>query len=191
MQPRSAKEHDAMQMRTLGKNGPSVAALGLGCMGMSDFYGPADRAESIATIHAALDAGISLLDTGDYYAMGHNEMLIAEALKGRDRSKRSNQRQIRRACAAPTGLDRLRCAARRRPGILSPTRSGASAPTTSTSTVPAGSIRRCRSRRPSAPSPSSSRPATSAMPACRRLARPRSAAPTPSIPSPTCRSNIR
>jgi len=76
-----------MQTRTLGKNGPTVAALGLGCMGMSDFYGPADRSESIATIHAALDAGITLLDTGDYYGMGHNEMLIGEALKGRDRGK--------------------------------------------------------------------------------------------------------
>ncbi len=74
--------------RTLGKSGPTVSALGLGCMGMSpDFYGPADRSESIATIHAALDAGLTLLDTGDYYAMGHNEMLIAEALHGRDRSK--------------------------------------------------------------------------------------------------------
>jgi aryl-alcohol dehydrogenase-like predicted oxidoreductase len=56
-------------------------------MGMSDFYGPADRDESIATIHAALDAGITLLDTGDYYAMGHNELLIAEALASRDRDR--------------------------------------------------------------------------------------------------------
>jgi aryl-alcohol dehydrogenase-like predicted oxidoreductase len=55
--------------------------VGLGCMGMSDVYGPADRAESIATIHAALDAGIRLLDTGDFYGMGHNEMLIGEALR--------------------------------------------------------------------------------------------------------------
>jgi aryl-alcohol dehydrogenase-like predicted oxidoreductase len=55
-------------------------------MGMSDFYGPADRSECIATIHAALDAGITLLDTGDFYGMGHNEMLIHEALAGRDRA---------------------------------------------------------------------------------------------------------
>jgi aryl-alcohol dehydrogenase-like predicted oxidoreductase len=70
-----------MHTRTLGTTGPQVSALGLGCMGMSALYGEADRAESIATIHAALDAGITLLDTGDFYAMGHNEMLIGEALR--------------------------------------------------------------------------------------------------------------
>ena len=70
--------------RKLGAAGPEVSAIGLGCMGMSDLYGPADRMESIATIHAALDAGITLLDTGDFYGMGHNEMLIREALSGRD-----------------------------------------------------------------------------------------------------------
>jgi aryl-alcohol dehydrogenase-like predicted oxidoreductase len=74
-----------MITRKLGKSGPQVSVLGLGCMGMSDFYGPADRAESIATIHAALDAGITLIDTGDFYGMGHNEMLIGEALAGRKR----------------------------------------------------------------------------------------------------------
>jgi pyridoxine 4-dehydrogenase len=74
-----------MDTRKLGSTGPVVSALGLGCMGMSDFYGPADRSESIATIHAALDAGITLLDTGDFYGMGHNEMLIREALAGRNR----------------------------------------------------------------------------------------------------------
>jgi aryl-alcohol dehydrogenase-like predicted oxidoreductase len=74
-----------MKKRSLGKTGPEVSAIGLGCMGMSDLYGPADRDEGIATIHAALDAGITLLDTGDFYGMGHNEMLIGEAIRGRHR----------------------------------------------------------------------------------------------------------
>jgi aryl-alcohol dehydrogenase-like predicted oxidoreductase len=74
-----------MKHLQLGKTGPTVGALGLGCMGMSDVYGPADRGESIATIHAALEAGVTLIDTGDFYAMGHNELLIAEALRGRNR----------------------------------------------------------------------------------------------------------
>jgi aryl-alcohol dehydrogenase-like predicted oxidoreductase len=74
-----------MNTRKLGKTGPTTSMIGLGCMGMSDFYGPADRSESIATIHAALDAGITLLDTGDFYGMGHNEMLIREALASRGR----------------------------------------------------------------------------------------------------------
>jgi aryl-alcohol dehydrogenase-like predicted oxidoreductase len=76
-----------MEYRQLGEAGPRVSALGLGCMGMSGMYGPADRAESIATIHAALEAGITLLDTGDFYGMGHNEMLIAEALQGGNRDR--------------------------------------------------------------------------------------------------------
>jgi aryl-alcohol dehydrogenase-like predicted oxidoreductase len=75
----------AIATRRLGTSGPEVSALGLGCMGMSGMYGPADRAESIATIHAALDAGIDLLDTGDFYGMGHNELLIGEAIRSRPR----------------------------------------------------------------------------------------------------------
>ncbi|MGP3919437.1 aldo/keto reductase [Nonomuraea sp. 10N515B] len=74
-----------MQRRTLGRTGPAVSALGLGAMGMSSGYGAADRAESIATVHASLEAGLTLIDTGDFYAMGHNELLLAEALRGRDR----------------------------------------------------------------------------------------------------------
>ncbi len=70
--------------RTLGTVGP-VPALALGMMGMSDLYGPADRTESIATVHAALDAGVTLLDTGDFYGHGHTEMLLRDALGGRSR----------------------------------------------------------------------------------------------------------
>src|SRR3954462_15427314 len=76
-----------MLTRPLGTTGPIVSALGLGCMGLSDLYGPADRAESIATIHAARDAGITLLDTGDCYGMGHNELLIRDSLRGRARDQ--------------------------------------------------------------------------------------------------------
>ncbi|WP_075297026.1 MULTISPECIES: aldo/keto reductase [unclassified Pseudonocardia] len=74
-----------MQTRTLGSTGPTVSAMGLGAMSMSGSYGHADRDESIATVHAALDAGVTLIDTGDFYAMGHNELLLAEALRGRNR----------------------------------------------------------------------------------------------------------
>jgi aryl-alcohol dehydrogenase-like predicted oxidoreductase len=74
--------------RTLGTTGPQVSALGLGCMGMSALYGDADRAESVATIHAALEAGVTLLDTGDFYAMGHNELLIGEALRAAPAARR-------------------------------------------------------------------------------------------------------
>lgn len=70
---------------TLGASGPQVGALGLGCMGMSGAYGPADDDESIRTVRAALDAGVTLLDTGDFYGSGHNEMLLGRALRGRDR----------------------------------------------------------------------------------------------------------
>ena len=71
-----------METTTLGRGGPVVSRAGLGLMGMSGIYGQADDQESIATIHAALDAGITLLDTGDFYGMGHNELLLRDALRG-------------------------------------------------------------------------------------------------------------
>ena len=77
-----------MLTRLLGKHGPKVSVIGLGCSGMSDTLDPvADEAESIATVHAALDNGITLLDTADFYGMGHNEMLLREALRGRVREQ--------------------------------------------------------------------------------------------------------
>ena len=136
-----------MEKRKLGTIGPSVSAIGLGCMGMSDFYGPADRSESIATIHAALDAGITLLDTGDFYGMGHNEMLIREAPAGATAT----------ICRSASSSG----AARSQQGFLAMSRPAAIrnfvayslqrlASTPSTSIGPRGSIRMCRSRRPSA-----------------------------------------
>jgi aryl-alcohol dehydrogenase-like predicted oxidoreductase len=76
-----------MNKRIVGNNGPAVSSIGLGCMGMSDLYGNADRTESIATIHEALEKGVTLFDTGDFYGVGHNELLLREALQG---TKREN-----------------------------------------------------------------------------------------------------
>jgi aryl-alcohol dehydrogenase-like predicted oxidoreductase len=95
-----------MDTRKLGKTGPVVSAIGLGCMGMSDLYGPSDRGESIATIHAALEAGITLLDTGDFYGMGHNEMLIREAVLA-EPPQRADLGEIRRAARRRAELVRL------------------------------------------------------------------------------------
>jgi aryl-alcohol dehydrogenase-like predicted oxidoreductase len=76
-----------MRMLRIGHTNDAISAAGLGCMGMSGGYGPVDDAESIATIHAALDASITFIDTGDFYGMGHNEMLLGEALKGGKRRR--------------------------------------------------------------------------------------------------------
>ena len=76
-----------MMTRSLGTHGPRVSAIGLGCAGMSEAYGPTDEQISIATIHAAIESGITLLDTADFYGMGHNEMLLGSALRGRRREQ--------------------------------------------------------------------------------------------------------
>ena len=76
-----------MHTRYLSANGPQVTAIGLGCMGMSAMNGPADDQESIATIHAALEGGITLFDTGDFYGTGHNELLLSQALAGHKRQQ--------------------------------------------------------------------------------------------------------
>jgi aryl-alcohol dehydrogenase-like predicted oxidoreductase len=74
-----------MHTTRLGTTGPVVSAIGLGCMGMSGLYGPAAEDECVATIRTAMDAGVTLLDTGDFYGVGHNELLLREALRGRPR----------------------------------------------------------------------------------------------------------
>src|SRR6516165_12581081 len=79
--PKVRKER-VMQLRPLGKNGPLVSALGLGCMGMSEFYGPRHDAESTATIHRSIELGITLLDTADVYGHGDNEALVGQAIRG-------------------------------------------------------------------------------------------------------------
>src|ERR1700731_3460630 len=72
-----------MQTRTLGRNGPTVSALGLGCMGMSEYYGAHNDSESIATLHRALERGVNFLDTADIYGPYTNEELVGRALRGR------------------------------------------------------------------------------------------------------------
>ncbi|MFC7735838.1 aldo/keto reductase [Roseomonas sp. GCM10028921] len=140
-----------MEQRPLGRIGPQVSALGLGCMGMSGMYGPADRAESLATIATAVERGVTLLDTGDFYGMGHNEMLIGEALRSlpRDRLQISVKfGALRDPENGWSGYDSRRAAIRN--FLAFPP---ASAPTTSTSTAPHGSTPPSPSRRRWAPWP--------------------------------------
>src|SRR5579872_4260305 len=83
MSATSVPSHTPLPRRLLGKSELSVSALGLGCMGMSEFYGATDDAESIATIHRALDRGVNFFDTADVYGNGRNEELVGRALRGR------------------------------------------------------------------------------------------------------------
>ena len=141
-----------LQRRKLGSQGLEVSALGLGCMGMSQSYGPADETESIATLHRAIELGCNFLDTAEVYGPLTNEALLGKALKGRRHEvtiatkfawKFKDGKQIpgARASSRPTSArpSRARCAAW--------------APTTSTCCTSTASIRRCRSRRSRAPSP--------------------------------------
>jgi len=84
-----------MRARRLGSSGPHVSALGLGCMGMSGVYGPADETESIATIHAALDTGVTLLDTGDFYGHGPQRAAHPPGPAGPGPRPGDDQRQVR------------------------------------------------------------------------------------------------
>src|SRR4051794_16403704 len=77
------QEGGRMEQRALGREGLRVSALGLGCMGMSEFYGEVDEAEAVATIHRALELGVTFLDTADMYGRGHNEELVGRAIAGR------------------------------------------------------------------------------------------------------------
>ena len=103
-----------MLTRQLGSTGPTVSALGLGCMGMSGHLRPRRPDESIATIHAALDAGITLLDTGDFYGMGHNELLIREALAGPRPRRGARSASSSARCAIPTAAGSATTAGPRR-----------------------------------------------------------------------------
>ena len=177
-------------MRTRSLGGLEVSAEGLGCMGMSEFYGSADEGESIATIHRALELGVNFLDTADMYGPFTNEQLVGRAIAGRrdqvvlatkfgnerrqDGSWRRHQRRAPSTCAAPATR---RCAG--------------SASSTSTSTTSTAWTSRYPSRRRSARWPSWLTRARCATSACPRRRPRRSAVPTACIRSPHCRPSTR
>lgn len=133
----------------LGKSGLRVSRIGLGAMGMSGVYGDSDENDSIATIHAALDAGVDLIDPGDFYGFGHNEMLIGRPLREVDREKvllSIKSGGLRTPDGGWTGFDSRPDAVE---NTSSPTVCSHSVSTTSTSTGPPASIRASRSRTPS------------------------------------------
>ena len=180
-----------MQTVPLGTQGLIVSRQGLGCMGMSEFYGPRDDSESVATIHRALELGVNLLDTSDIYGPHTNERARRPrdrrpARRGRARDQVRHPARPRRSWAsAASTAGRSTCARPARP------RCAGSGSTTSTSTTSTASTRTCRSRRRSARWPSSSPRARSASSACPRRRRRRSGARTPCTRSPRCRASTR
>ncbi len=142
-----------MKYIRLGTTGPAVSAVGLGCMSMSDLYGPADADESAATIRAALDAGITLARHRRFLRHGPQRDADRRRAARRAAGALRLERQVRRASAARTGSFSASIFAPMRSRRRSPIRSSGSARTISTSTVPPGSIRRCRSRTSSARCP--------------------------------------
>ena len=162
-------------------------------MGMSGMYGPADRDESIATIHAALDAGITLLDTGDFYGMGHNELLIARRARATATATTCIISVKFGALRDPAGgWGGVRHAARRRSRNFARLLAArGSARTTSTSTAPRGSIPTSRSRRPSGAIDELVEAGYVRHIGLSEVGARRSAAPPPSTRSPTCRSSTR
>ena len=173
--------------RWLPRGPDRVRALGLGCMGMSEFYGPTDDEQSIAAIHRALDVGITLLDTSDMYGPYTNEQLVGTAIADR-RDQVVLATKFESCATRATGASTIRPSTRPAPA----TRRCAGWPsTTSTSTTCTAATPTCRSRRPSAAWPSSSIRARCATSASARSAPRRCAPPAPCIQSPRSRASGR
>ena len=177
------------ERRRLGKGGPEISAIGLGCMSLSGVYGRSDDAAGIALVHRAIELGVDHLDSSDMYGWGQNEELLGRALKGAAQPGADRQ-QIRPDPAAGRGQRGRRQPRLHRAGLRGEPEAAAGS-RRSTSTISTGSIRRCRSRRRWARWPGSSKRARCAISGCARPAPSASAAPTRSTRSPRCRANIR